>query len=172
MLRSEFFDKNIKAMRACNAELSKKLDRLKQTKKYELIFNKDPLNLNIIELKTRAKMYQNPLKELKEKIKFINENRALNPVLFFYGVGNGLLYKALLQNETYKKIIVFEKDIELIFLALNVSNFSEDLASGRLVFILSKEMNPIKAVQLFSSHEFALLYRSYFLELHCYYYEK
>ncbi|ARE80019.1 motility associated factor glycosyltransferase family protein [Campylobacter helveticus] len=172
MLRSEFFDKNIKAMRACNAELSKKLDRLKQTKKYELIFNKDPLNLNIIELKTRAKMYQNPLKELKEKIKFINENRALNPVLFFYGVGNGLLYKALLQNETYKKIIVFEKDIELIFLALNVSNFSEDLASGRLVFILSKEMNPIKAVQLFSSHEFALLYRSYFLELHCDYYEK
>ncbi|ELW9008082.1 motility associated factor glycosyltransferase family protein, partial [Campylobacter upsaliensis] len=172
MLKSEFFDKNIKALKAVDVELSKKLSKIKETKKFDLIFNKDPLDLNIIELKTREKIYQNPLKELEEKITFINENKALNPVLFFYGIGNGFLYKALLQNQIYKKIIVFEKELELIFLAFNLSNFSEDLASRRLIITLNKDMNPIKALQLFTSNVFALLYRSYFLELHCDYYEK
>ncbi|MEB2831596.1 motility associated factor glycosyltransferase family protein [Campylobacter upsaliensis] len=172
MLKSEFFDKNIKALKAVDVELSKKLSKIKETKKFDLIFNKDPLDLNIIELKTREKIYQNPFKELEEKITFINENKALNPVLFFYGIGNGFLYKALLQNQIYKKIIVFEKDLELIFLAFNLSNFSEDLASGRLIIVLNKDMNPIKALQLFTSNVFALLYRSYFLELCCDYYEK
>ncbi|EPT9361874.1 motility associated factor glycosyltransferase family protein [Campylobacter upsaliensis] len=172
MLKSEFFDKNIKALKAVDVELSKKLSKIKETKKFDLIFNKDPLDLNIIELKTREKIYQNPLKELEEKITFINENKALNPVLFFYGIGNGFLYKALLQNQIYKKIIVFEKELELIFLAFNLSNFSEDLVSRRLIITLNKDMNPIKALQLFTSNVFALLYRSYFLELHCDYYEK
>ncbi|MEB2806559.1 motility associated factor glycosyltransferase family protein [Campylobacter upsaliensis] len=172
MLKSEFFDKNIKALKAVDVELSKKLSKIKETKKFDLIFNKDPLDLNIIELKTREKIYQNPLKELEEKITFINENKALNPILFFYGIGNGFLYKALLQNKTHQKIIVFEKDLELLFLALNLSDFSEDLASRRLIITLNKDMNPIKALQLFTSNVFALLYRSYFLELHCDYYEK
>lgn len=175
MLKSEFFDKNIKAMKTnFNAELSKKLNKIKEAKKFDLIFNKDPLNLNIIELKTREKIYENPLKELEEKLKFIDENKALNPVLFFYGVGNGFLYKALLQNKTHQRIIVFEKDLELLFLALNLSDFSEDLANNRLIFIQNKEMsaNPIRALQLFQSYMSALLYRSYFLEIHSAYYEK
>ncbi|HEC1564920.1 TPA: motility associated factor glycosyltransferase family protein [Campylobacter upsaliensis] len=172
MLKSEFFDKNIKALKAVDVELSKKLNKIKETKKFDLIFNKDPLDLNIIELKTREKIYENPLKELEEKLKFIGEKRSLNPVLFFYGIGNGFLYKALLQNKTHQKIIVFEKDLELLFLALNLSDFSEDLASRRLIITLNKDMNPIKALQLFTSNVFALLYRSYFLELHCDYYEK
>ena len=78
----------------------------------------------------------------------------------------------MLQNKTHQKIIVFEKDLELLFLALNLSDFSEDLASRRLIITLNKDMNPIKALQLFTSNVFALLYRSYFLELHCDYYEK
>ncbi|EPU7734753.1 motility associated factor glycosyltransferase family protein [Campylobacter upsaliensis] len=174
MLKSEFFDKNIKALKAVDVELSKKLSKIKETKKFDLIFNKDPLDLNIIELKTREKIYQNPLKELEEKITFINENKALNPVLFFYGIGNGFLYKALLQNQIYKKIIVFEKELELIFLALNLSDFSEDLINNRLIFIQNKEMstNPLRAFQLFQYHMPSLLYRSYFLEIHSTYYEK
>lgn len=174
MLKSEFFDKNIKALKAVDVELSKKLSKIKETKKFDLIFNKDPLDLNIIELKTREKIYQNPLKELEEKITFINENKALNPVLFFYGIGNGFLYKALLQNQIYKKIIVFEKELELIFLAFNLSNFSEDLINNRLIFIQNKEMstNPLRAFQLFQYHMPSLLYRSYFLEIHSTYYEK
>ncbi|ELD3607634.1 motility associated factor glycosyltransferase family protein [Campylobacter upsaliensis] len=174
MLKSEFFDKNIKALKAVDVELSKKLSKIKETKKFDLIFNKDPLDLNIIELKTREKIYQNPLKELEEKITFINENKALNPVLFFYGIGNGFLYKALLQNQIYKKIIVFEKELELIFLALNLSDFSEDLINNRLIFIQNKEMstNPLRAFQLFQYHTPSLLYRSYFLEIHSTYYEK
>ncbi|EKB9599861.1 motility associated factor glycosyltransferase family protein [Campylobacter upsaliensis] len=174
MLKSEFFDKNIKALKAVDVELSKKLSKIKETKKFDLIFNKDPLDLNIIELKTREKIYQNPLKELEEKITFINENKALNPILFFYGIGNGFLYKALLQNQIYKKIIVFEKELELIFLALNLSDFSEDLINNRLIFIQNKEMstNPLRAFQLFQYHMPSLLYRSYFLEIHSTYYEK
>ena len=83
MLKSEFFDKNIKAMKmSFNAELGKKLGKIKEAKKFDLIFNKDPLNLNIIELKTREKIYENPLKELEEKLKFIDEKGRL--ILFYF----------------------------------------------------------------------------------------
>ena len=33
MLKSEFFDKNIKALKAVDVELSKKLSKIKETKK-------------------------------------------------------------------------------------------------------------------------------------------
>ena len=47
-------------------------------------------------------MYQNPLSELKQNLERYTDKFALYPVLYFYGFGNGLLFKALLQNPQFK----------------------------------------------------------------------
>ncbi|EAH6860196.1 TPA: motility associated factor glycosyltransferase family protein [Campylobacter coli] len=174
MKTTDIFEKNLLSLSGKEYEnLVKKLKKIKESKKFSPLFDaKDPLNLNIIENSTKEKIYQNPLKELESKIDLIQKKYLKYPVLFFYGIGNGFLYKALLQNPHFKRIIIFEKEIELIFLALNLANFTQELKKGRLIIILSSEMNDTKANSLFSLPEIKLLFKSYFLDLHSDFYEK
>ncbi len=174
MKTTDIFEKNLLSLSGKEYEnLVKKLKKIKESKKFSPLFDaKDPLNLNIIENSTKEKIYQNPLKELESKIDLIQKKYLKYPVLFFYGIGNGFLYKALLQNPHFKRIIVFEKEIELIFLALNLADFTQELKKGRLIIILSSEMNDTKASSLFSLPEINLLFKSYFLDLHSDFYEK
>ncbi|HEB9342802.1 TPA: motility associated factor glycosyltransferase family protein [Campylobacter coli] len=174
MKTTDIFEKNLLSLSGKEYEnLVKKLKKIKESKKFSPLFDaKDPLNLNIIENSTKEKIYQNPLKELESKIDLIQKKYLKYPVLFFYGIGNGFLYKALLQNPHFKRIIIFEKEIELIFLALNLADFTQELKKGRLIIILSSEMNDTKANSLFSLPEIKLLFKSYFLDLHSDFYEK
>ncbi|WP_072228764.1 motility associated factor glycosyltransferase family protein [Campylobacter coli] len=174
MKTTDIFEKNLLSLSGKEYEnLVKKLKKIKESKKFSPLFDaKDPLNLNIIENSTKEKIYQNPLKELESKIELIQEKYLKYPVLFFYGIGNGFLYKALLQNPHFKRIIVFEKEIELIFLALNLADFTQELKKGRLIIVLSSEMDDAKASSLFSLPEINLLFKSYFLDLHSDFYEK
>ena len=174
MKKTEIFDKNLACMKARLYEpLVKSLKKIKNTKKFEPFFDLyEPLNLNITELKTREKMYARPLEELKEKIEDINKKKAKFPTLFFYGIGNALLYKALLQNKEHKRIVVFEKELELIFIALCLVDFSQDLYNVRFCLIHSPNHNSAVADFLFNTGRLALLYRSYDLELNCSFYER
>ncbi|HEB9312527.1 TPA: motility associated factor glycosyltransferase family protein [Campylobacter coli] len=174
MKTTDIFEKNLLSLSGKEYEnLIKKLKKIKESKKFSPLFDaKDPLNLNIIENSSKEKIYQNPLKELESKIDLIQKKYLKYPVLFFYGIGNGFLYKALLQNPHFKRIIIFEKEIELIFLALNLADFTQELKKGRLIIILSSEMNDTKANSLFSLPEIKLLFKSYFLDLHSDFYEK
>ncbi|ELZ2666823.1 motility associated factor glycosyltransferase family protein, partial [Campylobacter upsaliensis] len=61
------------------------------------------------------------------------EQFAFYPVLYFYGFGNGLLYKALLQNLHHKHLVVFESNLELLWLCFNLIDFSKELESERLM---------------------------------------
>ncbi|WP_218014354.1 motility associated factor glycosyltransferase family protein, partial [Campylobacter helveticus] len=78
-------------------------------------------------------MYQNPLVELKQSLEFYNEQFAFYPVLYFYGFGNGLLFKALLQNPHHKHIVVFEENLELLWLCLSLIDFSKELKEQKLI---------------------------------------
>ncbi|HEC1277879.1 TPA: motility associated factor glycosyltransferase family protein [Campylobacter upsaliensis] len=78
-------------------------------------------------------IYQDPLVELKQSLEFYNEQFAFYPVLYFYGFGNGLLYKALLQNLHHKHLVVFESNLELLWLCFNLIDFSKELESERLM---------------------------------------
>ncbi|EPS9404529.1 motility associated factor glycosyltransferase family protein, partial [Campylobacter upsaliensis] len=58
---------------------------------------------------------------------------AFYPVLYFYGFGNGLLYKALLQSPHHKHLVVFEKNLELLWLCLSLIDFSKELKEQKLI---------------------------------------
>ncbi|EJE3003228.1 motility associated factor glycosyltransferase family protein, partial [Campylobacter coli] len=80
------------------------------------------------------------------------------------GFGNGILYKILLQNQTLKRIIIFEKELELIFLALNFIDFSKDLSLGRLIILHHDDINLPKMDKVFRLIG-DLFYRSYNLHI-------
>ncbi|EHC9057655.1 motility associated factor glycosyltransferase family protein [Campylobacter coli] len=158
------FNKNLKALSGFEYNnLRKKLEDLKELREFTFTQGKDNLDINIIKKRNLKKMYQDPIKELEKNLEYFKDF-ARYPVLFFYGFGNGILYKILLQNQTLKRIIIFEKELELIFLALNFIDFSKDLSLGRLIILHHDDINLPKMDKVFRLIG-DLFYRSYNLHI-------
>ena len=115
-------------------------------------------------------MYQNPLVELKQSLEFYNEQFAFYPVLYFYGFGNGLLYKALLQNLHHKHLVVFESNLELLWLCFNLIDFSKELESERL--IIYHQTNNRALRELCTKEPFLAYAKTCILHFGAKYYEK
>ncbi|ELS6305977.1 motility associated factor glycosyltransferase family protein, partial [Campylobacter jejuni] len=158
------FNKNLKALSGFEYNnLRKKLEDLKELREFTFTQGKDNLDINIIKKRNLKKMYQNPVKELEKDLEYFKDFTRY-PVLFFYGFGNGILYKILLQNQALKRIIIFEKELELIFLALNFIDFSKDLSLGRLIILHHDDINLPKMDKVFRLIG-DLFYRSYNLHI-------
>ncbi|EAL6280058.1 DUF115 domain-containing protein, partial [Campylobacter jejuni] len=96
----------------------------------------------------------------------------LYPVLYFYGFGNGILFKALLQNKNHQHIVVFEKDIEIIWIMFHILDFSSELQNSRLMVLNTNKLEIQDYNELCSSKPFFQFSRIYFLELMSHYYER
>ncbi|EPZ5472841.1 motility associated factor glycosyltransferase family protein, partial [Campylobacter coli] len=90
----------------------------------------------------------------------------------FYGFGNGILFKALLQNKNHQHIVVFEKDIEIIWVMFHVLDFSNELQNSRLMILENDKLQAQDYTELCSSKPFFQFSRIYFLELMSHYYER
>ncbi|EBF6061688.1 motility associated factor glycosyltransferase family protein [Campylobacter coli] len=101
-----------------------------------------------------------------------NDKYLLYPVLYFYGFGNGILFKALLQNKNHQHIVVFEKDIEIIWVMFHILDFSSELQSARLMVLENDKLQAQDYTELCSSKPFFQFSRIYFLELMSHYYER
>ncbi len=101
-----------------------------------------------------------------------NDKYLLYPVLYFYGFGNGVLFKALLQNKNHQHIVVFEKDIEIIWIMFHILDFSHELQSARLMILENDKLQTQDYTELCSSKPFFQFSRIYFLELMSHYYER
>ncbi|MPB67713.1 motility associated factor glycosyltransferase family protein [Campylobacter coli] len=101
-----------------------------------------------------------------------NDKYLLYPVLYFYGFGNGVLFKALLQNKNHQHIVVFEKDIEIIWVMFHILDFSSELQSARLMVLNTNKLEIQDYNELCSSKPFFQFSRIYFLELMSHYYER
>ncbi|HED0426619.1 TPA: motility associated factor glycosyltransferase family protein [Campylobacter jejuni] len=165
------FEKNIKALSGSEYDnLRKKLQDLKELKHFSFTQGKDNLDINIIKKRNLKKMYQDPIKELEKNLEYFKDFTRY-PVLFFYGIGNGILYKILLQNQALKRIIIFEKELELIFLAFNFVDFSKDLSLARLIIVHQDDVTLPKIEKIFRLVG-DLFYRSYNLHLANDFYEE
>ncbi|EAK2504759.1 motility associated factor glycosyltransferase family protein [Campylobacter coli] len=101
-----------------------------------------------------------------------NDKYLLYPVLYFYGFGNGILFKALLQNKNHQHIVVFEKDIEIIWIMFHILDFSNELQNSRLMVLNTNKLEIQDYNELCSSKPFFQFSRIYFLELMSHYYER
>ena len=116
-----------------------------------------------------GKLYANPLREIQSKASFYQQKFSLYPVLFFYGVGNGILLKILFQNPIHKVIVVFEKELEILWHILHLLDFSKELGEKRLCFHPANLSNDDLDALCEGLNVFAKIYR---LEFSCAFYEK
>ncbi|BEK52689.1 motility associated factor glycosyltransferase family protein [Campylobacter coli] len=174
--QKELFNKNIEAL--ANILLKESLKEIKSSK-FELILGKDNLDINLKDTSIKNNggysenlLYQDPIKELQAMLNTYNDKYLLYPVLYFYGFGNGVLFKALLQNKNHQHIVVFEKDIEIIWIMFHILDFSNELQSARLMILENDKLQTQDYNELCSFKPFFQFSRIYFLELMSHYYER
>ncbi|EJH6898144.1 motility associated factor glycosyltransferase family protein, partial [Campylobacter jejuni] len=167
--QKELFNKNIEAL--SNILLKESLKEIKSSK-FELILGKDNLDINLKDTSDNTFLYENVIDELNTMLNTYNDKYLLYPVLYFYGFGNGILFKALLQNKNHQHIVVFEKDIEIIWIMFHILDFSSELQSARLMILNTNKPETQDYTELCSSKPFFQFSRIYFLELMSHYYER
>ncbi|EHD9160311.1 motility associated factor glycosyltransferase family protein [Campylobacter jejuni] len=165
----KLFNKNLDSLN--NPTLKEKLKELSITH-YELILGKDNLDINLKDTKNHTFLYKDTIKELDIMLKTYNEKYLLYPVLYFYGFGNGILFKALLQNKNHQHIVVFEKELEILKIILHLIDFSQELKENKLIILDIKSLEFQDYYDLCSTNPFFSFSRTYFLELSGNYYEK
>ncbi|ECL0160785.1 motility associated factor glycosyltransferase family protein [Campylobacter coli] len=167
--QKELFNKNIESL--SNILLKESLKEI-QSSKFELILGKDNLDINLKDTSDNTFLYENVIDELNSMLNTYNDKYLLYPVLYFYGFGNGILFKALLQNKNHQHIVVFEKDIEIIWIMFHILDFSNELQSARLIVLENDKLQAQDYTELCSSKPFFQFSRIYFLELMSHYYER
>ncbi|MFK0430620.1 motility associated factor glycosyltransferase family protein [Campylobacter jejuni] len=167
--QKELFNKNIEAL--SNILLKESLKEIKSSK-FELILGKDNLDINLKDTSDNTFLYENVIDELNTMLNTDNDKYLLYPVLYFYGFGNGILFKALLQNKNHQHIVVFEKDIEIIWIMFHILDFSNELQSARLMVLQTSSLDIEFFSNFCSSKPFFQFSRIYFLELMSHYYER
>ncbi|ENR5750533.1 motility associated factor glycosyltransferase family protein [Campylobacter jejuni] len=167
--QKELFNKNIEAL--SNILLKESLKEIKSSK-FELILGKDNLDINLKDTSDNTFLYENVIDEFNSMLNTYNDKYLLYPVLYFYGFGNGILYKALLQNKNHQHIVVFEKDIEIIWIMFHILDFSNELQNSRLMILQTSSLDIEFFSNFCSSKPFFQFSRIYFLELMSHYYER
>ncbi|EAJ7112285.1 motility associated factor glycosyltransferase family protein, partial [Campylobacter upsaliensis] len=86
------------------------------------------------------------------------------------GFGNGLLFKALLQSPHHKHLVVFERDLELLWLCFSLVDFSKELKEQKLI-IYHQTNNEILR-EICTKEPFLSYAKTYSLHFGAKYYEK
>lgn len=168
--QKKIFNKNLKSLK--NARIYNDLKALKKPTLYKLKLGKDSLDINLQDLRDNALLYKDIKAELEASLKTYNDKYIYYPVLYYWGFGNGILYKALLQNERLKFIVVFETQMEILYFMFHLIDFSSELESSRLHILNPKFLDSLSLNILITKKQTEPFVNVYTLELHCDYYEK
>ena len=160
----DIFNKNLQALQQVNPNLANKLKSTINTN-YEIYQGDDPANINYINKKVFKPIYDNPIKETMQKIKEFEKYREY-PVLYFFGLGNGIFYKSILAHKKLEKVIIYEADIEIIYITLNLLDLSEEIASQRLQIIYAPTYDNLQAKSLFGDWNYKFFLKLYDLIIH------
>jgi hypothetical protein len=165
------FDKNINALKKNNPTLVNKLQQIDSNNlNYEIYQGEnDPAQINYINKTTFKPIYNNPLEDIKKKIKEI-EKFEKYPILYFFGLGNGIFYKLILSNKKLEKVIVYEPDIEIIYITLNLIDLSQEIEEGKIVLILSQDYHFSQALSVLENWSFRFYLKLYDLNILTSYY--
>ncbi len=171
-MNSDIYYKNLNALEAVNPTLYYKLSSITENTKYDVTLStKDPLDINLIEIAGKKKMYANPVEETLKQITGFEEYLRY-PFLAFYGFGNGVFLKAILQNEVHKKVVVIEPEEEILFIALHFVDFSEEIKNERLVLFLEANADYPAIRWFIGTNKFGQFLKTYTLQIMSPYYNK
>ncbi|TBR78220.1 DUF115 domain-containing protein [Campylobacter novaezeelandiae] len=162
----ELFLKNTAALFEVDQVLAYKLRSLENFSQ----FNMDE-DANFIR-NDNNKIYENVNEELNKSLEFFKNDFSKYPVLFFYGFGNGKLYKFLCENKNHKAIVVFEDELEILALAFHLFDFSKEIKNEKLILFYTKDLNLASLNALFSFEFIKKSIKIYNLHIHSSFYAK
>ncbi|EAK5229692.1 motility associated factor glycosyltransferase family protein [Campylobacter jejuni] len=166
-MNKELFLKNTQALFEVDQLLAYKLRALNNPNHYII---EDMHGLNISN--NMQKIYKNPKQELLENLIYFQTHYKKYPVLFFYGFGNGMLYKTLCKNKNHKHIVVFEDNLEILTLALHLTDFSTELKSEKLILFYTPNLTTAQLNTLFTYPNIYNCLKIYQLHIHSHFYER
>ena len=170
-IANPIFKKNLQALFQQDEILAARLWGMEGMRGYDVFIGKDPIDINIINNKTLKYVYENPVKDVKEALENIEKEYKRYPIMYFYGLGNGIFYKALLKNETHQKIVVVEPEVEIIYAVLNLVDLSQELLSERLIIFFSEFTTYSQFYYIVSKPEFTPYAKTYNLHVHTRFYD-
>ena len=167
------FTKNIESILKKNPLLATKLISLKTNEKFEVFLDdKEPLNINIIDKSAFVPMYKTkPLQETQDRYDELKSIKRY-PYLYFFGMGNGVLYKMLLQNKQHKRIIVVEPELEILYIVFNLVDFSEDIDNESFIVLYKEDIYFSNVVKFFKNKDVIIYNKLYDLKVNSAYYNK
>ncbi len=143
-MNKDLFLKNTQALFEVDQILAYKLRALEKND-FKILQNANGINF----IKDNITLYKNPEKELLENLTLFQNKYKKYPVLFFYGFGNGMFYKALCENKNHKHIIIFEDELEILALALHLFDFSKELKNEKLILFHTPNITTAQLTTLF-----------------------
>ncbi len=165
------YEKNIEALVRIDPVLVSSLFAIHNNDAFEVFQGKDPIDINLLHKKTSQCLYHHPIQELEASTKDTQEHFSRYPVLFFYGIGNGIFYKLLCANEIHKHIVIFEPELELIYIALHLIDIAHELKSERIIIKHTLTMTFTEAIKLVYKAHIKPYVRLYDLHLHTSFYD-
>ncbi len=154
----DIYTKNLDAIKRKDPLLALLLTRVEPNKNFEVYMHSDPASFNLIRKSdVKAMFIGKPLEETLQKFEDFTPY-GYYPYLYFYGLGNGVFYKMLLGNEMLKRLVIVEPEIEILFIVLNLVDFSEEILKSRLLLLYAPYCNDVVANALFMADKKSRLY--------------
>ncbi|MDR1451392.1 MAG: DUF115 domain-containing protein [Helicobacteraceae bacterium] len=143
----ERYQRNLEALKKIDGDLWQKLQRIEGNERFEVFVGSDPADINIVDRKLNIPFYDSAIGDTEAKLKELAPKMA-RPFLCFFGIGNGILFKALFGAKGINRIFVFEPEIETIYIAFHLCDFSKEIAAQRLIVIDANRFNSAEAMRL------------------------
>ncbi|EAJ5696761.1 motility associated factor glycosyltransferase family protein [Campylobacter lari] len=135
-MNKELFLKNTQALFEVDQVLAYELRKLNNIQRFQLRNNKI--------FDAQNQIY------LDENHSFDFEKFQLYPVLFFYGFGDGKFFIELLKNQHLKHIVIFEEELEILYLAFHLNDFTSFLRKEKLILFFTPNVNTAQLKVLFN----------------------
>jgi len=168
----DIYTKNLTALQKADPKLAKKLSEIKTNSNYEVFVKNSFADANVLDMRTNQFMYEKrPIDEIEDVYLKLEKDYKFYKILYIYGIGNGYLLNLLLQNAFHEIIYVFEPDIELLYIALNLTDLSEAISNKRLVVMHTENFTDVYFRAIVDGLA-VVHFKAYTLELNCNFYER
>lgn len=165
------YEKNLNALLEANPLLYARLIHFKSNENFEIFQGKDPLQLNFYDQKHHVPLYDKPFDDTLAKIESYKKYERY-PFLYFFGLGNGVFLKTILDNPSRKTVTVIEPELEIIFIVLNLLDLSEEFLDNKLVIHFYEDVDFPLVTAMFKEFDTKIYAKLYFLDIMTPYYER
>jgi len=163
------YEKNIEALVLEQPNLAVQIFQITENKKYEVFQGEDPVAINILDVEKNILLYDNPINDVVALAELSKDKENL-PFRYLYGIGNGVYLKMLLSLPELKRVVLIEEELELLYIAFNLIDFSEEIKTKKLSIIMASELNYSIAYSYLNHTDSKLFARLFDLEFSSNYY--